>query len=320
MWISLPDELDNTWKGHPKKNHRKKAALKLHLRFDVLTGGFQHFQVTDGIIADSRAGKAFDRLPPGSLRLADLAYFSLDELETLTKDGIYWITRLKANCYLSDEANQPLCLQKMLNAHPQDTWIRKRIHIGKTKQLQGYLIAERLSKAETNKRRRYIRYRARRKCETPSKTRLQLAGYNLYLTNIQPHRFTPKQIGAIVGIRWQIELMFKCFKSFGKLHVSRSQKPYRILAEVYAKLIALLIQHAVMPVAGWRCIHHGLIKTAKLIAGYARMITVSFQHSKTALIETLKDIKRSFENQGYLEKTSGKNTTLRRLQDATKNP
>ena len=51
-WVSLPDELHEIWKGHPKKNHPKKAALKLHLRFDVLTGGFQHFQLTDGMATD----------------------------------------------------------------------------------------------------------------------------------------------------------------------------------------------------------------------------------------------------------------------------
>ena len=320
-WISLPDALHDTWKGHRKKNHPKKGTLKLHLRFDVLTGGFQQVHLTAGLTADSTAAKAFDALPPGSLRLADLAYFSLDELEKLTQSGIYWITRLKANSYLCDEvSDEPLCLQKILNSHSEDTSIRKRIRIGKTKRLQAYLIAERLSEAEANKRQRHIRYQARRKCQTPSKTRLRLAGWNLYVTNIEEHRFTPKQIGAIVRVRWQIELMFKGFKSIGKLQVSRSQKPYRILSEVYAKLIALLIQHAVMLVAGWRCIQQGLMKTAKLISGYARMLTVSFHHSTAALIETLKDIKRSFENGGYLQESSGKNTTLRRLQDAVKYP
>ena len=73
-----------TWKGPPKKNHRHKAALKLHLCFDVLTGRFQQFHITDGMTADSSAAKAADPLPPGSLRLADLAYFSLDTLEKLT--------------------------------------------------------------------------------------------------------------------------------------------------------------------------------------------------------------------------------------------
>ena len=265
-WLSLPDELHDIWQGHPKKNHPKKAGLKLHLRFDVLTGGFQHFQLTGGATADITAAKASDPLPKGSLRLADLAYFSLNELEKLTEDGIYWITRLKANSYLTDETGERIDLEKMLKAAQEDTYIRKSIRIGKRKQLQVYLIAERLSEAEKNKRRRYIRHRAKRKAETPSKALLRLAGYNLYITNIEAHRLTPKQICVVVGIRWQIELMFKCFKSIGKLNVSRSQKPYRILSEIYAKLIAILIQHTVMLVAQWRCIHHSLMKTTRLMS------------------------------------------------------
>ena len=320
-WVSLPNELHEIWKGHPKKNHPKKAALKLHLRFDVLTGGFQHFQLTDGLAADSTTAKASAPLPQGSLQLADLAYFSLDTFEELTENGIYWISRLKANSYLADENGERLSLEKILReTHAENTFIRKPIRIGRTKQLPAHLIAERLSEAEANKRRRSIRYRAKRKAQTPSKTLLRLAGYNLYITNIEEHRLTPKQICAIVGIRWQIELMFKGFKSTGKLTVSRSQKPYRILSEIYAKLIAFLIQHAVMLAAGYRQIQHSFIKTAKYIAGYARLLTVSFHHSKTALLKTLKDIKRSFENGGTFQRSIGKNTTWRKLQDATENP
>ena len=319
-WISLPDELHETWKGHPKKNHPHKAALKLHLCFDVLTGGFQQFQLTDAITADSTAAKAADPLPHGSLRLADLAYFSLNELEKLTQEGIYWVSRLKANSYLADDTGERLALENMLKAAGENTFIRKKIRIGKTKQLQAYLIAERLSQAETDKRRRSIRYRAKRKAHPPSKTLLRLAGWNLYITNIEADQLTPKQICVIVGIRWQIELMFKCFKSIAKLDVSRSQKPDRILCEVYAKLIALLIQHATLLGTGWRCIQHTLMKTTRFIAGYARILTMSFQHSTAALLETLTDIKRAFENVGFLEEGSGKNTTFRRLQEATENP
>ena len=320
-WVSLPDALHEMWQGHPKKSHPKKAGLKLHLRFDVLTGGFQHFQLTDGMTADSTAAKASEPLPQGSLQLADLAYFSLGAFEKLTENGVYWISRLKANSYLADENGERLSLEKMLKeTEAESTFIRKRIRIGKKKQLPAYLIAQRLSEAEANKRRRSIRYRAKRKAQTPSKTLLRLAGWNLYITNIEEHRLTPKQIGAIVGIRWQIELMFKGFKSTGKLTVSRSQKPYRILSEIYAKLIAFLIQHAVMLATGYRQIQHSFIKTAKYIAGYARLLTMSFHHSKTALLETLKDIKRSFENGGSFQRSTGKNTTLRRLQEATENP
>ena len=318
-WLSLPDELHEISKGQPKKNHPHKAALKLHLRFDVLTGGFQHFQLTDGMTADSTAIKTSDPLPQGSLQLADLAYFSLDEFEKLTENGIYWISRLKANSYLADETGERLALEKMLT-ETENTFIAKRIRIGKRKQLPVYLIAQRLTEAEANKRRRYIRYRAKRKCQTPSKTRLRLAGWNLYITNIEAYQLTPKQICVIVGIRWQIELMFKGFKSIGKLQDSTSEKPYRILSEIYAKLIALLIQHAVMLGAGYRHIQHSFIKTAKYIAGYARLLTMSFHHSKTALHETLKNIKLAFQKGGSFQRSTGKNTTFRRLKDATENP
>ena len=318
-YIRLPDELHETWKGPPKKNHPQKAGLKLHLCFDVLTGGFQHFHLTDAMTADSTAMKTASPLPKGSLRLADLAYFSLDALEKLTEDGIYWISRLKANSYLSDETGTRLDLENMLKAE-ENTFIRKRIRIGKTKQLQGYLIAQRLCEAETNKRRRSIRYRAKRKAQTPSKTLLRLAGYNLYITNIEAHRLTPKQVCAIAGIRWQIELIFKSFKSLSKIHVSRSQKPSRILSEIYAKLIAVLIQHAVMIATGYRHIQHSFIKTAKYIAGFARGLTLSFHHSKNQLRTTLKTIKQAFENGGDFQRTIGKNTTFRKLKEAMENP
>ena len=112
-WISLPDDLHEIWKGPPKKNHPHKAGLKLHLRFDVLTGGFQHFQLTDGVTADLTAAKAADPLLEGSLHLADLAYFSLDAFEKLTENNVYWISRLKvSNSYLADENGERIDLEK----------------------------------------------------------------------------------------------------------------------------------------------------------------------------------------------------------------
>jgi len=72
--------------------------------------------------------------------------------------------------------------------------------------------------------------------------------------------------------------------------------------------------------AGYRPIQHSFIKTAKHIAGYARGLTLSFQHAKNALLKTLKTIKQAFENGGDFQRSTGKNTTFRKLKDATENP
>ncbi|MDE0085202.1 MAG: transposase [Candidatus Poribacteria bacterium] len=88
-WIALPDELQSVWQGTGCRTDHKKASIKLHLRFDVLSGAFQHFQLTDGITADRTTEKQFEPLPAGSLRLADLGYFSLDAFEKLTQTGSF---------------------------------------------------------------------------------------------------------------------------------------------------------------------------------------------------------------------------------------
>ncbi len=173
----------------------------------------------------------------------------------------------------------------------------------------------RCSKQEANKRRRHIRRDAKRRWRTPSQQRLQLAGWDIYITNINTKRLTPEQVATIAGIRWQIELMFKSFKSVGKVNTSKSTKPARILCEVYAKLIAQLIRHWIMLATGWKCILHDLIKTAKLIGRHARTLTMSFHKSKTAFYRTLRYIKQDLQYSDYGKHRAGKHTTYRQLKN-----
>ena len=313
-WITLLDELHTIWKGASCRTQKNKAALKLQVRFDVLTGTFQHFQLTDSTTADTKAEEQFQPLPAGSLRLADLGYFSLAEFERLTQAGVFWITKFKAGCSLFDEQQEPFCLQKRLASETSDT-VNLSCFIGASKRLPAHLVALRISEEEANKRRRYIRRDAKRRQTNPSKQRLKLAGWNIYITNMDTDQFTPEQIAALVCIRWQVELMFKSFKSIGKVHTSRSKKPYRVLCEVYAKLIAQLIRHWVMIAIGWRCILYNIIKTAELVGLYARIITISFRKSKTALRRTLRDIKQTILNDDRRIRSIGKHTTFRLLQN-----
>ena len=317
-WITLPDVLHETWKGGRKKNKPDTASVKLHLRFDVATGTFEHFQLTDGVTPDSTIEKQIEMLPPGSLRLADLGFFSLETLDKLSKANVFWITRFKVNCSLFDETGEPFCLQKKLKTHTANTF-EVQVIVGGTKRIKARLVAQKLSEQETQKRHRDIRYRAKRKNTTPSKARLQLAGWNIYITNIGAEQLTPEQIGVIARVRWQIELMYKCFKSIGKIDTSRSDKPYRILCEMYAKLIVVLIRHWIMLVVGWRCLRHSLMKTAKLIATYARTLLISFLKSIKSLRQTFEEIKQAFQNECYIERRADKNTTLKHLEIAAEN-
>ncbi len=94
-WITLPDTLHDIWECAGKKDHPNKSEVKLHLRFDVATGTFEHFQLTNGIIADSTVEKQIDRLPQGSLRLADLGYFRYKRYKNLRMKACFGFHAIK---------------------------------------------------------------------------------------------------------------------------------------------------------------------------------------------------------------------------------
>ena len=53
----------------------------------------------------------------------------------------------------------------------------------------------------------------------------------IHMTNVEAHQL---RLNRSARIRWQIELMFKCFKSIGKIHVPEV-KNLNFLCQVYAK-------------------------------------------------------------------------------------
>ena len=313
-WITLPDELADVWPGCGTNTDKGgKASLKIQLRFEMLTGAFEHLSVTDGKTHDGKAQKEFDTLAAGSLRLADLGYFSLAELKQLTDDKVFWLSRLKANCQLFDTDDTLFCLLKWLKAH-NSYQLDCPILVGKHAKLPVRLLAQRVSQQVADKRKRQIKKQAKSKGKTPSFSRLALADWDIYITNIPMEQLTVKEAFVLARVRWQIELMFKLFKSLGQIDESRSEKPYRILCEVYAKLIAMIIQHWILLVGGWRYPEYSFQKAAKVVAKYALAIAAGYASSVRRLIETFEDVKRALANGCQISARKSKPSTFQLLQ------
>jgi hypothetical protein len=53
------------------------------------------------------------------------------------------------------------------------------------------------------------------------------------------------------------------WKNHGKIDSWRTEKPWRILCELYAKLLAMIVQHWVFLVTCWQYANRSLQKAAK---------------------------------------------------------
>jgi hypothetical protein len=140
-----------------------------------------------------------------------------------------------------------------------------------------------------DQRRRWLRKLARANGKTVGKHRLAVCAWTVFLTNIPADRLTVAEVLTLARARWQIERLIKLWKSHGTIDESRSQKPYRVLCDVSAKLLAMIVQHWLFLVHLWAYLDRSLVKAAKASRWRALELARSFRR-RNRLVETITSI------------------------------
>lgn len=79
---------------------------------------------------------------------------------------------------------------------------------------------------------------------------MALCDWTVFICNAPPWLLSLPEAWVLYRVRWQIELLFKLWKSHGGIDESRSGQTYRVLCEVYAKLLAMVVQHWLLLLGG----------------------------------------------------------------------
>jgi hypothetical protein len=268
--IVLPDALAASWRGCGGSSaEHTSAALKCGIQLDLLTGALCGLDLADGRASDQRLGIQHAMPPRGSLRLADLGFYDLDVLAALSAQEVYWLSKVEPTTLISDtpqHSSPLLAFVQGLGALAQ--W-EGQVWVGKGRRVQARLLIQRVPQEVADQRRRRLRKEARAKGRSPSAAALALADWTILLTNIPPELLTLKEALVVVKVRWQIELLFKLWKSHGHLASWRTEKPARILCEVYAKLLAMVIQQWALVLGCWQFPERSLVKAAQVVRDHA---------------------------------------------------
>lgn len=264
--VALPAELAEVWRGNGRKEPKEgtEAAVKLSVGFDLCQGVLLGPELTDGKEHDSNADLIATVLPKGSLRVADLGYFKLLAFARLDRLGVYWLSRFQTKCSFLDAEGLAWELDAFLLTQTRDR-LDIPIQLGLKERLPCRLLAARVPVEVAEQRRRKLRQRAKARGQTPSQKELNLCEWTVYVTNAPVELLSLAEAFVVGKLRWQIELVFKLWKSYLLIDEWRSQKPWRILCEVYAKLIGALLQHWLLVVTGWDRTDRSLVKATRTL-------------------------------------------------------
>jgi hypothetical protein len=291
--VALPDALRDQWPGCGGGNaddEGTQAAIKFQVRLDCCTGRLHGPLPSAATVPDQRGALPTDDLPAGALRIADLGYFSLDVFQRLQQRGVYWLTRWQPGTDLFTATGQKLSLVTYLTQQAGKV-VDVPLRLGATHRLPCRLVAFRVPKPVAAKRRRRLLKKAQRKSRTASPTALALCDWNVFLTTVPTSLAGAAAVSVLARLRWQIELLFKLWKSDAHLAEVRSSKPWRILCEVLAKLIGAVLQHWLLLVSCWQDPARSLRKAAKAVRGMALALAASL-HELAALERCIAVIER----------------------------
>jgi hypothetical protein len=280
--IVLPAELAEVWRGCGGSAGMSDAAIKLFVRWDVLSGRLQGPGLAAGRCNDKRGPFAVDDLAEGSLYVADLGFFSLERLCGIKgrkpgqrgKAKRYFVSRYLPQTTLWTRRGHRIELRGIL---PQRVGERREIGVllGASARLPVRLIIERVPQEVGEQRREHLRETARTHGREADEELLALADWTIVLTNVPRRMLNSEQVLVIVRLRWQIERLFRLWKEHGHIDQWRSKKPWRILCELYAKLSAMVIQQWLIQLGCWQNAHRSLVKAAQVVRREAGRIMVA---------------------------------------------
>lgn len=230
--VQLPAVLAAVWAGSGggARAGDQRAALKLQVRLDLQCGGLGGPFVQAGRSRDRPSPTQHAPVPAGSLRRADLGYFALAVLPTITQQQAYWLTRLRAGPQVSDAHGQALNLGACL-PRPGAAVVELSVCVGVPHRLPCRLGAGRVPQEVADLRRRDLPADARRRGQAVRQERLRGADGTRFCTTVPPDLLSAREVLVVARVRWQSELVFKVWKSAGHLAHARSDKPWRVLCE-----------------------------------------------------------------------------------------
>lgn len=222
------------------------SGVKIQLEYELYHGNFLNLAVQEGIESDAKYPEVIQDIQQGDLCLRDMGYYSIDNLLDIEKQGGYFISRVKQNINLYKKNDNGKWekidpLKETEHLKPGEVMELDEVKIGGRikNPLITRVIFAKLTEEQVSKRQAHLN-KKKKKGKSILSAQQNIA-VNIYITNIPQTMVKKEDIHAIYSLRWQIEILFKTWKSLFKIHRVKKMKKERFECQLYGTLIRIIL-------------------------------------------------------------------------------
>ena len=261
--ITLPREFYSEFRG--SGNEYVGAAVKIQLQYDLLTGTFTCCEIQEGVTSDASYTKTMSNCISGNdLSLADLGYYKSDFLKQINGKKAFYISKIKNNTAIYIKNPNPEIYKTTGNIKKSTEFIKidiynyieeleecqtielNNVFIGSKKELKPRLTITKLSKEHTKQRSDRLKENVHKNHGSLNPRSISWNSLNAYITNVEDTILKTEEIHLFYSLRWQVELMFKIWKSLFKINRLKRVKIQRFKCFLYARLISILLSSSIV--------------------------------------------------------------------------
>ncbi|MBA3237468.1 MAG: IS4 family transposase, partial [Parachlamydiaceae bacterium] len=291
--VTLNTKLEEIYKGTRRGNSCIKAQVKIDLIHDLSKGVLIDAKIFRGNEPDQGLAKrVLDYIKTGDLIIRDLGYFSMAVFAALIKINAYFLSRLlpRVNFYLNKNDAKALDLGEYL----RDKKFKNRNIIN----LEGYigeekiwvrLIIYRQTEEVTNQRLRAAHKGIRKKGQTMSKSKRLLLNFSVFITNAPESMLSMEMVGTAYRLRWEIELIFKRWKSQLNIDYLKGIHKERVDCLIWSRLCTAIILELII---GY--FKKGIAESHKVEVSEVKLIQYMLRGNKFCLAMSMNNLENFF--------------------------
>lgn len=313
--FALPEQYAHVYRGHGGVS--SPAQISIQFEYDLLSGQIIDLALTGAVRNDQQDSKeTLHQIEQGELVMRDLAYAGKEYLNHVQKIGAYYLNRLNQRWHVLNEKNEIVDFAKILKRINKigSSHLEQEVYIkfGK-KTMKTRLIASKVPEQVYRRRIKDATRAAKSKGYQLTKEYKIKAQLNLFITNIPARWLNTKQVHQTYHLRWQIELVFKSWKSMAYINKMKSMRVQRFQCQLIARIIWIIIHwQALIITQNWikknaysvKCSIWKFFKMAYRLSGVLRQVIFGALPLKNWVTMLLKNAESKYKTETKKGKSS----------------